>query len=63
MLRLEGYETCVTVPAMVMRRSVKGLLSTELGIQFQDLSEEAIEAVANIARTHSVRYSFIPRAA
>ena len=63
MLRLEGYESCVTVPVQIMRKRHKGLFAIELGLQFQDLSEESREAIASFARTHSVRYSFLPRAA
>lgn len=63
MLRLEGYDSCVTVPVEIMRKRTTRLFTVELGLQFHNLSDEGTRAIANFARTHSVRYSFLPRAA
>jgi hypothetical protein len=62
-LRLEGYDTCVTVAAQVMRRRGRGPLKTEIGIRFLDLSPEQKDAVTALARTHRVRYAIIRTAA
>lgn len=63
MLRLEGYECCVSVPAEIMRRNPHGLLKVEIGLRFVNLTQGQRDEISALARTHRVRYAIIHAAA